>query len=173
MKTKKTINILAMLMLLQVAVSAQNIHFQYDASGNRVKRWISQPIAPPQNNPSANNNTAIADDVNSLTLALSKGEGTNSNSIQGGELASSKLLTSDIKVFPNPVQDKLNVQFTGSADAEGCSLQIYDGAGKLFSREAELKNNNEINMQQAKTGTYFLIIINKEGKRLYWKLVKE
>ena len=171
MKTKKSITILSMLMLLQVAVSAQNIHFQYDASGNRVKRWISQPIAPPQNNPSANNNTAIADDVNSL--ALSKGEGTNSNSIQGGELASSKLLTSDIKVFPNPVQDKLNVQFTGSADAEGCSLQIYDGAGKLFSREAELKNNNEINMQQAKTGTYFLIIINKEGKRMYWKLVKE
>ena len=63
---KKTITILSMLMLLQVAVSAQNIHFQYDASGNRVKRWVSQPIAPPQNNPSANNNTAIADDVNSL-----------------------------------------------------------------------------------------------------------
>ena len=172
MKTKKSITILAILMLLQAAVSAQNIHFQYDASGNRVKRWISQPIAPPQNNPSANNNTAIADDVNSL--ALSKGEGTNSpNSIQGGELANSKLLTSDIKVFPNPVQDKLNVQFKGSADAEGCSLQIFDGAGKLFSRVAELKNNNEINMQQAKTGTYFLIIINKEGKRMYWKLVKE
>ena len=173
MKTNK-ITTLILLMLLQIAVSAQNIHFQYDASGNREKRWISQPIAPPQNNPSANNNTPIADDVSSLTLALSKGEGTNSpNSIQGGELANSKLLTSDIKVFPNPVQDKLNVQFTGSADAEGCSLQIYDGAGKLFSREAELKNNNEINMQQAKTGTYFLIIINKEGKRMYWKLVKE
>ena len=157
---KKTITILAMLMLLQVSVSAQNIHFQYDASGNRVKRWISQPIAPPQNNPSANNNTAIADDVNSL---ISSNTSTSLSSQSEG----------DIKVFPNPVQDKLNVQFTGSADAEGCSLQIYDGAGKLFSREAELKNNNEINMQQAKTGTYFLIIINKEGKRLYWKLVKE
>ena len=157
---KKTITILAMLMLLQVSVSAQNIHFQYDASGNRVKRWISQPIAPPQNNPSANNNTVISDDVNSLISSNT------STSL-------SKLTEGDIKVFPNPVQDKLNVQFTGSADAEGCSLQIYDGAGKLFSREAELKNNNEINMQQAKTGTYFLIIINKEGKRLYWKLVKE
>ena len=160
MKTKKTITILAMLMLLQVAVSAQNIHFQYDASGNRVKRWISQPIAPPQNNPSANNNTVISDDVNSLISSNT------STSL-------SKLTEGDIKVFPNPVQDKLNVQFKGSADAEGCSLQIYDGAGKLFSREAELKNNNEINMQQAKTGTYFLIIINKEGKRMYWKLVKE
>ena len=157
---KKTITILAMLMLLQVSVSAQNIHFQYDAPGNRVKRWISQPIAPPQNNPSANNNTVISDDVNSLISSNT------STSL-------SKLTEGDIKVFPNPVQDKLNVQFTGSADAEGCSLQIYDGAGKLFSREAELKNNNEINMQQAKTGTYFLIIINKEGKRLYWKLVKE
>lgn len=157
---KKTITILAMLMLLQVSVSAQNIHFQYDASGNRVKRWISQPIAPPQNNPSANNNTAIADDVNSL---ISSNTSTSLSSQSEG----------DIKVFPNPVQDKLNVQFTGSADAEGCSLQIYDGAGKLFSREAELKNNNEINMQQAKTGTYFLIIINKEGKRMYWKLVKK
>ena len=160
MKTKKSITILAMLMLLQVAVSAQNIYFKYDASGNRERRWISQPIAPPQNNPSANNNTAIADDVNSLISSNT------STSL-------SKLTEGDIKVFPNPVQDKLNVQFKGSADAEGCSLQIFDGAGKLFSREAELKNNNEINMQQAKTGTYFLIIINKEGKRMYWKLVKE
>ena len=165
---KKSITILAMLMLLQVSVSAQNIHFQYDASGNRVKRWISQPIAPPQNNPSANNNTVISDDVNSL---ISSNTSTSLNNPASTSL--SKLTEGDIKVFPNPVQDKLNVQFTGSADAEGCSLQIYDGAGKLFSREAELKNNNEINMQQAKTGTYFLIIINKEGKRLYWKLVKE
>lgn len=168
MKTKKSITILAMLMLLQVAVSAQNIHFKYDASGNRVKRWISQPIAPPQNNPSANNNTAIADDVNSL---ISSNTSTSLNNPASTSL--SKLTEGDIKVFPNPVQDKLNVQFKGSADAEGCSLQIFDGAGKLFSREAVLKNNNEINMQQAKAGTYFMIIINKEGKRLYWKLVKE
>ena len=157
---KKSITILAIFILLQVSVSAQNIHFQYDASGNRVKRWISQPIAPPQNNPSANNNTVISDDVNSL---ISSNTSVSLSSQSDG----------DIKVFPNPVQDKLNVQFKGSADAEGCSLQIFDGVGKLFSREAELKNNNEINMQQAKTGTYFLIIINKEGKRMYWKLVKE
>lgn len=167
MKTKKTITILAILMLLQVSVSAQNIHFKYDASGNREKRWVSQPIAPPQNNPSANNNTVISDDVNSLIstapASLSSNTSTSLSSQSEG----------DIKVFPNPVQDKLNVQFKGSADAEGCSLQIYDGAGKLFSREAELKNNNEINMQQAKTGTYFMIIINKEEKRMYWKLVKE
>ena len=167
MKTNK-ITTLILLMLLQIAVSAQNIHFQYDASGNRYYRWISQPIAPPQNNPSANNNTAIADDVNSL---ISSNTSTSLNNRASTSL--SKLTEGDIKVFPNPVQDKLNVQFKGSADAEGCSLQIFDGAGKLFSREAELKNNNEINMQQAKTGTYFLIIINKEGKRMYWKLVKE
>ena len=79
----------------------------------------------------------------------------------------------DAKLLITPVQYKLNVQFNGTAKPEGCSLQIYDGAGRLFHSQAALQNHTEVDMQQANTGNYYLVIITKEGKRLYWKLVKE
>jgi hypothetical protein len=71
------------------------------------------------------------------------------------------------------VQYKLNVQFNGTATAKGCSLQLYDGAGRLFYKDASLKNQTEVDMQQAKAGNYYLLVLTKEGKRLYWKVVKE
>ena len=79
----------------------------------------------------------------------------------------------DAKLLITPVQYKLNVQFKGTAEAEGCSLQIYDGAGRLYHKQDVLQNHTEVNMQQANTGNYYLVIITKEGKRLYWKLVKD
>jgi hypothetical protein len=173
---KKIITLLMMLMLLQIAAIAQNtVHYEYDATGNRVKRWMlpPQPVAPapPQNN----NNPTVAEDINSLITAdnltptLSKGEG-ESGSSSNGIVA---LTEGDIKVFPNPVQEKLNVQFKGTATPDGCSLQLFDGAGKLFYSEGSMQPLTEVNMQQAKAGIYYLVVVAKDGKRLYWKLVKQ
>ncbi len=164
----KTITLLFSMMLLQIATSAQTtVHYEYDEAGNRETRWIqSQPVAPPQSN---TNNPTVEEDINSLIKAdnLSEiGENANASGIAA-------LTEGDIKVFPNPVQKKLNVQFNGTAKAEGCSLQLFDGAGRVFYKKAALKNHTEINMQQAQSGTYFLVVVAKDGKRLYWKLVKE
>ena len=81
--------------------------------------------------------------------------------------------TSAIKVFPNPVNEIVNVQFTGTANFVGSSLKIYDGTGKLFINKEALQQHNEISMQSASKGTYFMVIITKDKKRQYWKLVKE
>ena len=81
--------------------------------------------------------------------------------------------TSAIKIFPNPVTEIVNVQFTGMANYEGSSLKIYDGTGKLFLNKEALQQHNEISMQSASKGTYFMVIITKDKKRQYWKLVKE
>ena len=162
MKTN-TITTLILLLLLQVAVKAQTttVNYTYDASGNRVSRtFIVQPIAPPQNN----NNNTVVQSINSLINTASP------DPSKGGELGAT---ADNISVFPNPVQYKLNVQFKGTAEAEGCSMQIYDGAGRLFHKQDALQNQTEVDMQQANTGNYYLVIINKEGKRLYWKLVKQ
>ncbi|MFZ4401826.1 MAG: T9SS type A sorting domain-containing protein [Bacteroidales bacterium] len=158
-------------MLLQIAVSAQTIiHYDYDASGNRVKRWLQPPlpVAPSQNNSIANKPT-VAEGINYLLIAdsLSGADGASSNT---NGLA--VLSEGDIKVFPNPVQEKLNIQFKGTAKPDGYSLQLFDGGGKLFYRAGYLQMLIEVNMQQAKSGVYFLVVIDKEGKRLYWKLVK-
>lgn len=167
---KKTITFLMMFMLLQIAASAQTvIRYEYDYNGNRYQRWMGPPhqVAPPHN--SNTNNTTVAEDVNYLlhadSLSMAAGATATANEV--------RLTEGDIKVFPNPVQEKLNVQFKGTATPEGCSLQLFDGSGKLFYSEGSMKTLTEINMQQAKTGVYFLVVVDKEGKRLYWKLVKE
>lgn len=168
----KTKTIFMLIMLLQIAASAQTIiHYDYDATGNRVKRWLQPPlpVAPPQCNSTANKPT-VAEDINCLLIAdsisitdIAKG---NANGI-------AVLAEGDIKIFPNPMQEKLNIQFKGTAKSDGCSLQLFDGSGKLFYSKAGMQILNEVNMQTAKKGVYFLLVIDKEGKRLYWKLVKE
>ena len=156
-----------MLLIGLRVVQAQNttttINYAYDAAGNRVQRTIT--ITQLKTQQHTNNNDSInakADDIKSVIAAdsnLSQGEGISNNG--------------DIKVFPNPVAEKVNVQFTGTANYEGSSLKIYDGTGKLFLNKEALQQHNEISMQAASKGTYFMVIITKDKKRQYWKLVKE
>jgi YD repeat-containing protein len=184
---KKTITLLMMLMLLQIMAKSQtmksagqpqqqsssagSITFEYDESGNRINRTITVTyiggiggeIAETESvikNPSDATNTIITD-ISGL--------------INADKLKNTKpaIAEGDIKVFPNPVQDKLNVQFNGTATAEGCSIQLYDGAGKLFYKDGNMQNLTEVNMLQAKAGMYYLVVVCKDGKRLYWKVAKQ
>jgi len=171
MNTTKTITLILLFIILQLTVNAQTVNYVYDESGNRVQRWMEPPqqIAPPQNN--ANDSIlTIATEISSIIAAdsmFSKGEE------EKGTTGLTFLTEGDIKVFPNPVQEKLNVQFNGTAKPEGCSLQIYDGAGRLFYNAGSMQLLTEVNMQAAKKGVYFLVVQTKDGKRLYWKLIKE
>ena len=172
---KKTITLLTMLILLQVLVKAQTVTYTYDASGNRIHRTLStKKLSSPQKN--TNDSTiTVANDIQSIIA-----EDTNISSVKGvvgGENGNVNGITAlnegDINVFPNPVQDKINVQFNGSVTAEGCSLQLYDGAAKLFFKTDAMQKLTEVNMHEAKAGIYYLVVVSKEGKRLYWKVVKE
>ena len=155
-----------MLLTLKTVAFAQlkTINYSYDASGNRVQRTITieQCIAP---TPSNNKDSIIAlqDEIKGIINADTNLSPSNGDGIASG----------DIKVFPNPVKYKLNVQFKGTASSEGCKLQIYDGLGKLFYSQDAQQTQTEINMEAAKKGAYFMVVVTKEGKRLYWKLVKE
>ena len=166
MKATKIFLILSIIITLQTVVFAQlkTVNYSYDASGNRVQRTITieQCIAPtPSNN--KDSIIAIADEIKNIISA-----DTNLSQTKGEGVASG-----DIKVFPNPVKYKLNVQFKGIASAEGCKLQIYDGLGRLFYSQDALQTQTEVNMEAAKKGAYFMVIAGKDGKRMYWKLVKE
>jgi len=103
------------------------------------------------------NSTTVNEDI--TKIALSK----NDEPIKEGS----------IKVFPNPIQQKFNIEFNMNSSAEGKRLEIYDANAKLFYRMSTLTNLTCIDMKSAKSGTYYLVIISNEGKRLYWKLIKE
>jgi len=179
-KMKKAITLLMMLMLIQIVAKAQTgksagieppiggigevttVNYEYDESGNRISRTITVTfmMQSEYKKPADTNNT-IAADINGL--------------LNADKLKSTKpaIAEGDIKVFPNPVKDKLNVQFNGTATSEGCSLQLYDGAGKLFYKDGSMQMLTEVNMQQAKAGMYYLVMVCKDGKRLYWKVAKQ
>ncbi|MCX6232101.1 MAG: hypothetical protein NTZ33_11210 [Bacteroidetes bacterium] len=156
---KKTITILCVFLLLQIAALAQTVYYSYDANGNREHRWIVQPIAPPQNNLITNNSNSVEADIKSLCLSQNNND--------------KKMSEGDIRLFPNPVKQILNLQFTGNSSSEGCSLLLYDGTAKLFYSTVSLSNLTAIDMQEIKAGSFFAVLVTKEGKRLFWKMVKQ
>lgn len=172
MRITKTIKITLLLLYINIAAIAQNaVHYQYDISGNRVNRRIEavQPIAPPQ----SSNNIIVADTSASLSNITSASLINLTLATLNSQSNAINLSEGDIKVFPNPVESKLNIAFTGTASAEACSMQMFDSKASLYYSQSTMQKLTEIDMQDTKAGNYFLVISTKEGKRLYWKLVKK
>ena len=168
----KTPTILMMLILFQIVASSQNtIHYEYDANGNRFKRWMlpPQPLMSPPNNPN-NKNSSVADDINALISADSFSQTKIETDIASDI---TDIVEREIRVFPNPLQEKLNITLNGLASSTKYSLQVFDGASILIYKEDAIKNQTEINMRQAHQVIYYLVIQAKDGKRMFWKLVKE
>ncbi len=168
----KTPTILLMLILFQIAASSQNtIHYDYDATGNRIKRWMlpPQPLMSPPNN-SNNKNTTVAEDINALISANSFSQTKIETDISSDI---TNIAEREIKVFPNPLLEKLNIALNGLADATTYNLQLFDSGAKLYYQENAIQNLTEINMHKAHQGVYYLVIQAKDGKRMFWKLVKE
>jgi len=60
-------------------------------------------------------------------------------------------------VFPNPVQDKLNIMFDGNS--RQVAIKLYDGIGnQLFNGKAVTQDNFELDMTNYSQGIYFLEI---------------
>ena len=179
----KTTGIILLLLIGIGAVQAQTrtIYYNYDGSGNRVQRTIVVTEYKTPSPVNKSDTTTVANDIKQMIAADSiKTDDGNANKVAivdtnatVSSVASAIVEGSAIKVFPNPVNEIVNVQFTGTANYEGSSLKIYDGTGKLFLNKEALQQHNEISMQSASKGSYFMVIITKDKKRQYWKLVKE
>lgn len=160
MKTK--LCTLIMIAGMTVSLAAQTTtQYNYDVAGNRVKRWLTsskQLVAPDSSNKSTE-----FEDIESFILA-------NRNQGHTEELVNNRD-SREVKVFPNPFQEKLEIQ-AGNAFLEGYEIRIYDGSGKLFLSASSNQGNSQIDLSHALAGTYYLALLPKGGKRIYWKLVK-
>ena len=186
MKIIRSIGIIVLLIIGLGALQAQNnstrtIYYNYDGSGNRVLRTIVVTENKTPKPVDKSDTTTVAKEIKQLIATDNiKTDGGNANieaiaetNASLSSVASEVIEGGTVKVFPNPVNEIVNVQFTGAANNEGSSLQIYDGTAKLFLNKETLQQHNEISMQSASKGTYFMVIITKDKKRQYWKLVKE
>lgn len=78
----------------------------------------------------------------------------------------------NIKVFPNPASDVLNIQFEQPADQE-IVVMILDSQGKLIKRETIeiMMVEKQINLQGFAAGIYFLRLTKDKQTNIY-KVVK-
>ena len=60
-----------------------------------------------------------------------------------------------VKIYPNPAQNILNI-----ANAENTNIQVYDVLGKLILSKNNISINEELNVSNFRTGTYFIKISN-------------
>ncbi|WNH12724.1 family 16 glycosylhydrolase [Thalassobellus suaedae] len=93
---------------------------------------------------------------------------------QGALSVTNDISTSKIKLYPNPVSDRLNVLMENYSNAD-MELQIIDVSGRLVFKQDYTINNRslEFNTSFLKQGIYFLSLKFNDGKLSTHKFVKK
>ena len=83
-----------------------------------------------------------------------------------------KTLEADVRVYPNPVQSRLSVDFHSSGN-ETVRLRLMNLSGRVVLNRAvtSFSNTHEINLSQVPSGTY-LLKVSVENKVKTFKVVK-
>ena len=125
-------------------LSATDFYFGYDGAGNREIRTI---------------------DPTKVQLPFVVGvEDTLDNYLDAGENGAA--------CYPNPVTDKLQINFTGSFDNSNTAITVYGLAGDPLHTVNEVFRENEIDFSEFLSGTYIIkVVINK--KISIFKIIKE
>jgi hypothetical protein len=83
--------------------------------------------------------------------------------------------TAIIEVFPNPVNDFINIRL--SSDAQRATIQIFDAKGVLLISQRHTITNSETiqvnNLSQLADGVYMINVTTENGEAYFRKFVKE
>ena len=126
--------------------TSQTTQFSYDASGNRIARWL---------------------DVKELKQAESDSL---EKVFKGFKLLNGELLA-DMRLFPNPVKQELTIEIPNLSEASATAI-LSDINGRQLMRFEALGSVNQLNLSVLAPGTY-LLRIECQGERKVWKVVKE
>jgi hypothetical protein len=150
---KHLIALALLALLLPTAAAAQTtVKFDYDAAGNRIKRWLSVKELK-------SSDSLIADPaLYSLMADISDEASLSENS-------------RETQVYPNPVERILNVA-PGSEAAAVCRYRLLDTQGRLLKDETTDAYPFSIPMQHLQAGTYYLHLQSGELNQLF-KLIKK
>jgi len=75
-----------------------------------------------------------------------------------------------IVLFPNPTQDYFTIS---SKDENEFSITIYNITGKQVLFQSKLQNTSSINIQNLKSGIYFVSVSDESGNTSVKKLIKK
>jgi hypothetical protein len=72
-------------------------------------------------------------------------------------------LLNQIKVFPNPVTDNLQIEINSEVRSENADLRIYDVVGNLVFEKSIATNNTTINVSSFANGVYVVKATTEKG----------
>jgi hypothetical protein len=125
------------------------IEFEYDASGNRIKRKLIT--------------------LRSATVKETPGE---EEIDEAPEVFTDILAQSTIHIYPNPTKGLLRVEITGDRENNPASLQVYDMSGRVLVQKSNVVSSTVIDLSNHSAGIYILkLTADKESNE--WKIIKE
>jgi len=75
-----------------------------------------------------------------------------------------------VDVYPNPVQDLLNINIEGTE--QEVTVSIFSVSGQLIRQEILYQSNNQLNLSELNGGLYF-IKVEGTGLSVYQKIIKQ
>jgi hypothetical protein len=101
-----------------------------------------------------------------LTITNNDGDWLVYNSVL---LSNPEFNESSVSLYPNPVQNILNIQNTASNLSK---VQIYDLNGRLLQNHALQTNEVSLDVSQLTSGVYLVVLENEMGNRITRKIMK-
>jgi hypothetical protein len=141
---KKITTTLGLLTFLLCYSHAQTtIHFNYDGSGNRTRRYIM----------------------------LQSTRGANAHE-QEPKIFTDKLGELEYTIFPNPTKGELQIEIKNLQEETTIELLVYDMNGKLLTRQPVTTSLTTVDLSSYKQGMYLLHVV-EGGNIHKWKIAKE
>ena len=152
---KLTLFIISTLLITNLmAQTKPYFEYTYDAAGNRTNRKYITLYGPRYN---------VYDSTKTK----------NSDSIKEQPIVyKDKIGNSDIKIYPNPTHNVLNIEVTNGVDDADALIGIYDQQGRIVEEFRGLKTMNTLDFKSKAPGMYIIRIIS-DGKKTEWKVMKE
>ncbi|HBK71344.1 MAG TPA: hypothetical protein DDZ39_06785 [Flavobacteriaceae bacterium] len=122
------------------------LHFNYDQSGNQIKRSFIQ-------NKTSKQKTNIEIAIEEINEEIK----------------------SELSYFPNPIKDELTISWSKSKNTYINSVQVFNSNGKLIKNFNLAKNNQELSLpfQNIASGVYIIKAVFNNGKQDSFKVIKE
>jgi hypothetical protein len=126
MKTKQTIITLIIILTAYIGLHAQEIHYDYDEAGNRIKREYI------------------------ILKTVSAGVALDSIMVE------ETFEELKIQIYPNPTRGVLKIVINGNVDFDKSAISLYTTTGAILYQKQPAEQSNEIDLQNESPGMYFL-----------------
>lgn len=147
---KLIIFIFCIITLDSFILTGQTITYDYDNSGNRIKKYIVLQAKGLSSNDTVQKDNLLNNEDEKIVDEL--------NEVK-------------VMIYPNPTQGILNVELSGIETDDTFGYQLYSQSGVLLKYIKSTGNPFSIDFSSYHSGMYILILINKNS-RSEWKVFK-